>query len=129
MDIKIIDSPPPKISYDDILSSLQMTIVNGKLQITRNDVYENQTKLKDQLQPLKSTIINKVTANPILYQQELQRDRRFHHLPPPPRPPLQQIQQLSPQEERKQAVLKYIQQHNDRVRARQIKSKKLRFIS
>lgn len=121
MDIKIIDSEPrPKISYDDILSSLQMKVVNGKLQITRNDIYEQQTKLKDQLQPLKTNLINKVISNPVLYQQQQQREAYFHGTPSPI---------LSPQEERKRAILNYIQQHNNRVKANQIKSKKLKFIS
>jgi hypothetical protein len=36
-------TPPParKVTYDDILSSLNMQVVNGKLQITRNVVAEN----------------------------------------------------------------------------------------
>jgi len=36
-------APPParKVTYDDILSSLNMQVVNGKLQITRNVVAEN----------------------------------------------------------------------------------------
>jgi len=33
--------PPRKVTYDDILSSLNMTVVNGKLQITRNAVAES----------------------------------------------------------------------------------------
>jgi len=33
--------PPRKVTYDDILSSLNMTVVNGKLQITRNTVAES----------------------------------------------------------------------------------------
>ena len=37
----IAPPPPRKVTYDDILSSLNMTVVNGKLQITRNVVAEN----------------------------------------------------------------------------------------
>jgi hypothetical protein len=33
--------PQRKVTYDDILSSLNMTVVNGKLQISRNSVAEN----------------------------------------------------------------------------------------
>jgi len=33
--------PPRKVTYDDILSSLNMQVVNGKLQITRNVTAEN----------------------------------------------------------------------------------------
>jgi hypothetical protein len=33
--------PPRKVTYDDILSSLNMQVVNGKLQITRNVMAEN----------------------------------------------------------------------------------------
>jgi hypothetical protein len=33
--------PQRKVTYDDILSSLNMTVVNGKLQINRNVVAEN----------------------------------------------------------------------------------------
>lgn len=36
------DNNPRKISYDDILASLNMTLENGRLVITRNIVQENQ---------------------------------------------------------------------------------------
>jgi hypothetical protein len=38
-----VNPPPParKVTYDDILSSLNMQVVNGKLQITRNVVAES----------------------------------------------------------------------------------------
>jgi len=35
------NNPSPKITYDDILSSLNMKMVNGTLQIARNPVLEN----------------------------------------------------------------------------------------
>lgn len=37
-----VDNNPRKISYDDILASLNMTLENGRLVITRNIVQENQ---------------------------------------------------------------------------------------
>uniref|UniRef100_A0A6C0DAH4 Uncharacterized protein n=1 Tax=viral metagenome TaxID=1070528 RepID=A0A6C0DAH4_9ZZZZ len=37
----VLTPPPKKISYDDILSSLNMQVVNGQLQIVRNVTAEN----------------------------------------------------------------------------------------
>lgn len=122
MDIKIIDPPSkPKISYDDILSSLQMTLVNGKLQISRGDILEKNTVLRDQFDTSKP--INKVIANPVLYQQKLQQQQQQNFYNPPPQP--------LTEEERKQQILAYIHAHNNRVllAKRQIKSKKLLFMS
>ena len=94
MDIKIIDPPSkPKISYDDILSSLKMTLVNGKLQISRGDILEKNTVLRDQLDTSKP--INKVIANPVLYQHQLQMQRQQSQQQAPPPLPLTE-------EERKQ---------------------------
>jgi hypothetical protein len=122
MDIKIIDPPSkPKISYDDILSSLQMTLVNGKLQISRGDILEKNTVLRDQFDTSKP--INKVIANPVLYQQKLQQQQQQNFYNPPPQP--------LTEEERKQQILAYIHAHNTRVllAKRQVKSKKLLFTS
>lgn len=122
MDIKIIDPPSkPKISYDDILSSLQMTLVNGKLQISRGDILEKNTVLRDQFDTSKP--INKVIANPVLYQQKLQQEQQQNFYNPPPQP--------LTEEERKQQILAYIHAHNTRVllAKRQVKSKKLLFTS
>ena len=122
MDIKIIDPPSkPKISYDDILSSLQMTLVNGKLQISRGDILEKNTVLRDQFDTSKP--INKVIANPVLYQQKLQQEQQQNFYNPPPQP--------LTEEERKQQILAYIHAHNNRVllAKRQVKSKKLLFTS
>jgi hypothetical protein len=122
MDIKIIDPPSkPKISYDDILSSLQMTLVNGKLQISRGDILEKNTVLRDQFDTSKP--INKVIANPVLYQQKLQQQQQQNFYNPPPQP--------LTEEERKQQILAYIHAHNTRVllAKKQVKSKKLLFTS
>ena len=122
MDIKIIDPPSkPKISYDDILSSLQMTLINGKLQISRGDILEKNTVLRDQLDTSKP--INKVIANPVLYQHQLQMQRQqSQQQSQPPPPPLTE-------EERKKQILAYIQAHNNRVLLNRAKTKKLLFMS
>ena len=121
MDIKIIDPPSkPKISYDDILSSLKMTLVNGKLQISRGDILEKNTVLRDQLDTSKP--INKVIANPVLYQHQLQMQRQQSQQQSLPPPPLTE-------EERKHQILAYIQAHNNRVLLNRAKTKKLLFMS
>jgi hypothetical protein len=83
-----IAPPPRKVTYDDILSSLNMTVVDGKLQITRNVVAESiktnnfnpdslpqQTKkiIQPQQQSLKqNNVLDKMRQQQQMFQQQQQ---------------------------------------------------------
>jgi hypothetical protein len=58
----VLTPPPKKISYDDILSSLNMQVVNGQLQIVRNVVAENIKN--NNINPTKNQLnANQLNAN------------------------------------------------------------------
>ena len=137
MDIKIQETPQtrPKINYDDILSSLHMNVINGKLQITRPTTLEN-TMLKDQIAPQpppKLTPTNQNAKQLLHRQYNPSKLTNTSHMYGPriTVPIVNTAQYLNPNSDalKKQQLLQYIQQHNSRVKMSQIKSKKMLFVS
>ena len=78
-----VDNNPRKISYDDILASLNMTLENGRLVITRNIVQENQRIGISEEETLKQESIKQQSIKqqsnnlqPIIQETPLQKLRR-----------------------------------------------------
>lgn len=105
----IIPSQPVNkgVTYDDILSSLNMTVVNGKLQIIRKVSNQNQNQTQNQNQ---NKIINQY--NPSLGKKE---------------EPIVIAPKLSKEEYKRHFALQYLQDQAQRKRIQELKSKKLLF--
>ena len=103
------------ISYDDLLSNMGMTLVNGKL--------EFNTKLQQQKQ--------NVSSHPPIYQQQRQQyqpQQPQHHQQYQHHQQNQQNQQpMTKQQYKKYLALEYLKQQHERNRIGEIKSKKLLF--
>jgi hypothetical protein len=65
----VLTPPPKKISYDDILSSLNMQVVNGQLQIVRNVTAEN----------IKNNNINPTNQNTIQFNNNQFNNNQFNN--------------------------------------------------
>ena len=135
MDIKIQETPQPrpKINYDDILSSLHMNVVNGKLQITRPTTLEN-TMLKDQLippSPPKLSHSNQNAKQLLHRQYNPSKMTNTSHVYGPRinGPIINSVQYQNSDAFKKQKLIEYIEQHNSRIKISQIKSKKMLFVS
>jgi hypothetical protein len=89
-----------QISYDDLLSNMGMTLVNGKL--------EFNTKLQQQ----------NVSPHPPIYQQHPQYQQQQQQ---------QNRQPMTKQQYKKYLALEYLKQQHERNRIGEIKSKKLLF--
>lgn len=89
------------VTYDDILSNLNMHVVNGKLQISRN-------------------ISDMGTGQPQRQQQQQQQYQ-------PRAIPTQSVPILTPEQNRRIKMAQYIQQVNEYRRIKQVKSTKMFF--
>jgi hypothetical protein len=133
---KVEKNENKKISYDDILSSLQMKVVNGKLQFQRTDdaeiaVLSSQKKEQPKKvvafsQPQKQFYGNQIN-NPLPNQQPVkmaQKTLKTRHLPIP-----QEYLDEKPQVPmtRQEAIIEYLKSKQEAARINQIKSKKLLF--
>ena len=100
-----------KISYDDLLSNMGMTLVNGKLELYN---------------------ISKIQSTNSAYQQQPKKqqyrnvaDYKYHQNQQQPQQPQQQ--QITKQQYKKMIAIEYIKNQQERNRINQIKSKKLLF--
>ena len=151
--------PPAKkkqVTYDDILSSLNMTVVNGKLQIVRNRTAENvniqnqnQSQNQIQNQNIQSKINSKATNNYNQIQQQFQQQRQQPQIHQQQQQ--RQIQQQQQQQQQEQfydrqyeepeesgatmtreqykrlVLVQYLKNDAQRKRINEVKSKKMMF--
>jgi hypothetical protein len=128
------------ISYDDILSSLNVKVVNGVLQIKRADKGIEEAK-----KPANKNIENSLNApaqtkrvsfNPQLnnysYIQNQSAVPQHYNLPPPRVQQQQQIQQQKPvsqltPEEKQQRMALFLKQQEELKKFRETRSKKMMF--
>ena len=80
------NTPPKKkqVTYDDILSSLNMTVVDGKLQIVRNNVLEKgkaNINEKSPVSNVNSKINSKANINYNQIHQKFQQQQQQHSQP------------------------------------------------
>jgi hypothetical protein len=120
--------PEKKVTYDDILSSLNMKVVNGKLQIVRGDDTQNQI-------PQRQSKMGKVNSQTQVYtkqsdfynkflqaqQQQMSEEVEEVELTP---------EQITAQQEhyKRLMMIQYIKNQQQRMRVGQVKSKKMKFV-
>jgi len=135
------------ISYDDILSSMNMVVIDGKLEFIRNDSQVNQPMIEEntedqanfiQSQPhrVKKVQFNNPPASTVRQHQQPPMDpslkssyifnKYFKDYKDPtvveqPKP------RLTREELKKQLLIDYINRYNERNRINQIKSTRLQF--
>uniref|UniRef100_A0A6C0B193 Uncharacterized protein n=1 Tax=viral metagenome TaxID=1070528 RepID=A0A6C0B193_9ZZZZ len=130
----IMQPPAPrKVTYDDILSSLNMKVVNGKLEIVRNIAVENiktnnfPAQQQYEQQPMRQ---EPMRQQPMRQQPMRQQPMRQQQQQPYSQQQFQESQQQIPltKEQHKQlAIANYMKQQQQLQRIKQIKSKKMKF--
>jgi len=121
----------PKISYDDILTSLNLKVNNGKLEYIQpktthpgdrlKTCYKKEEQQQKQPQQQPESI---PLQNP--YQSSYIFNKYFKDYKDPSLPPEEPVF-LSPQEYKRQVILEMIRRNEERKRIAQIKSKKMLF--
>ena len=129
--------PQKKVTYDDILSSLNMKVINGKLQIIRGDDAQQQPQMqrgrgqgppssRPQHPHTKSQAYTKQNDfyNKFLQAQQQQRqmvEEEEIELTP---------EQISAQQQyyKRLMMVQYIKNQQQRMRVGQVKSKKMKFV-
>lgn len=133
-----VETPPSrKVTYDDILSSLNMQVVNGKLQITRNVTVENiRTNNNPSSTPIQPPTKKIFQPQPQQQQQQNQQTLRQNNVFEQLRQQQQQFQQQQHQQEvpiiskeqYKQAVAaNYLKALEQQQRIKNMKSTKMMF--
>jgi len=115
-----------KVTYDDILSSLNMNVVNGKLQIVRGDadVLSSQQKTmvnhRKQLNPNVKTNVNAYSKQNEFYNKFLQAQNQPYQAPV--------VDPLTPEEKKRLLMIQYIKQQQERQHIMRVKSRKMNFV-
>jgi len=145
----VLTPPPKKISYDDILSSLNMQVVNGQLQIVRNVAAENIKN--NNINPTKNQLnanqlnanqfnANKLNANQLnqtkkIIQQPYQNSNPYYQNSMPIQTQQQPIQEvpIMNKEQIKQMVINHnlnvLEQQQRINNIKNVKSKRMMFSS
>ena len=107
---------PRKITYDDILSSLNMQVVNGKLQIVRNVAAENIKTNQEQ---------------PYQRQQQQQQQQQPYQRQQQQQQPYQRQQEdsipLTKEQYKRMVAINYMRRLQQQRHIQQVKSTKLRY--
>jgi hypothetical protein len=123
---------PRKVTYDDILSSLNMTVVDGKLQITRNSAVENIRTNNFNAQPIASV---KNAPRQQLGQQHGQQGERLQHVQRAQQAhnaqyaqqQQQEVPVMTKEQYRQMVAINYLKAMQERARIKNMKSTKLQF--
>ncbi len=112
-----------KVTYDDILSSLNMKVINGKLQIVRGDADVVPPPQKKQVINNRQKFNENVNMNAYSKQNEfynkfLQAQTQAQVVADP----------LTPEEKKRLLMIQYIKHQQERQRISRIKSRKLSFV-
>jgi hypothetical protein len=119
---KTIDTPQKKkVSYDDILSSLNMVVSNGVLQFA-NPIQSNQTKQSNQTNQVqkKQVTIREPNSSNYITNKYFKDYKEPGVIEEPPKP-------MTKEEYRQMLIQDYIKRQEAQRRIAQIKSKKLLF--
>jgi hypothetical protein len=117
-----------KVTYDDILSSLNMNVVNGKLQIVRGDadVLSSQQKTivnhRKQLNTNVKTNVNAYSKQNEFYNKFLQAQQASQSQAPVV------VDPLTPEEKKRLLMIQYIKQQQERQHIMRVKSRKMNFV-
>ena len=136
-------SKKKQVTYDDILSSLNMTVVDGKLQIARNRVVENVNIQKDSPVTknnvnIHSKINSKANNNyKQMHQQQQQQQQQHQQMKQRQQQQPNYDQQYEESEEpggsmtreqyKRLVLIQYLKNETQRRRINEMKSKKLMF--
>jgi hypothetical protein len=112
-----------KVTYDDILSSLNMKVINGKLQIVRGDADVVPPQQKKQVINNRQKFNENVNMNAYSKQNEfynkfLQAQTQAQVVADP----------LTPEEKKRLLMIQYIKHQQERQRISRVKSRKLSFV-
>jgi len=136
----VLTPPPKKISYDDILSSLNMQVVNGQLQIVRNVAAENIKNnninpTKNQLNANQFNANNQLNQTKKIIQQPYQNSNPYYQNSIPIQTQQQPIQEvpIMNKEQIKQMVINHnlnvLEQQQRINNIKNVKSKRMMFSS
>ena len=103
-----------RISYDDLLSSMNVQLKNGKIELINVNQQENQIPINSYFQPQ----FNSFTNNPNYYNQQSQQQQQLPQN-------IYQYQELTPEQQRFLKQQLFLKQYQERKRLTDIKSKKL----
>lgn len=116
-----------KVTYDDILSSLNMKVINGKLQIVRGDV-----DVLSSSQQKKQVINNRQKFNENVNMNTYSKQNEFYNkflqaqaqgqMPAPVADP------LTAEEKKRLLMIQYIKHQQERQHISRVKSRKLNFV-
>lgn len=116
-----------KVTYDDILSSLNMKVINGKLQIVRGNDTQNQVPQTPQ--PKKG----KVNSPSQIYTKQNDFYNKF--LQAKQQQMVEEDEELTPEQiaaqqqyHKRLMMIQYIKNQQQRIRVGQVKSKKMKFV-
>ena len=124
--------PQKKVTYDDILSSLNMKVVNGKLQIIRGDDAQPQPPVQrgrgQGPPPSRQTQAQAYTKQNEFYNKFLQAQQHQQQM-------VEEEVELTPEQiaaqqqyHKRLMMIQYIKNQQQRQRLGQIKSKKMKFV-
>ena len=126
--------PQKKVTYDDILSSLNMKVINGKLQIIRGDdtqplpPMQKGRQLHSSSQP--HTQAQTYTKQNDFYNKFLQAQQQQHMSEMVEEEVELTPEQIAAQREhyKRLMMIQYIKNQQQRMRVGQVKSKKMKFV-
>jgi hypothetical protein len=122
-----------KVTYDDILSSLNMKVINGKLQIVRGDAEVVPPQQKKQVFHNRQKFNENVNMNAYAKQNEfynkfLQAQTQSQAQAPIVAETLTHVVPFTPEEKKRILMMQYIKQQQERQHISRVKSRKLNFV-
>ena len=114
-----------KVTYDDILSSLNMKVINGKLQIVRGDAEVVPPPQKKQLINNRQKFnenVNVYSKQNEFYNKFLQAQGQTQAQAP------LVAESLTPQEKKRLLMIQYIKHQQERQHISRVKSRKMNFV-
>uniref|UniRef100_A0A6C0CUB1 Uncharacterized protein n=1 Tax=viral metagenome TaxID=1070528 RepID=A0A6C0CUB1_9ZZZZ len=116
-----------KVTYDDILSSLNMKVINGKLQIVRGDAEVVPPQQKKQVINNRQKFNENVNMNAYSKQNEfynkfLQAQKQSQAQAP------FVVESLTPEEKKRLLMIQYIKHQQERQHISRVKSRKMNFV-
>lgn len=116
-----------KVTYDDILSSLNMKVVNGKLQIVRGDTDVVPPQQKKQVINNRQKFNENVNMNAYSKQNEFY--NKFLQAQAQAQAQAQVVADpLTPEEKKRLLMIQYIKHQQERQHISRVKSRKLNFV-
>jgi hypothetical protein len=116
-----------KVTYDDILSSLNMKVINGKLQIVRGDAEVVPPPQKKQVINNRQKFNENVNMNAYSKQNEFYNKFLQAQGQTQAQAPLV-AESLTPQEKKRLLMIQYLKHQQERQHISRVKSRKMNFV-